>query len=243
MARSEPEPFHFQPGRILAGKYVVAEFLGGGWEGEAYLVHERSTGFPRVAKFYYPERNEKGKSLKEYVKRLEKLSDLGCVIRYMHSDSIRFRGEKLDFMVSTRAPGKQLSYYIKKRGRRLQPLEALLILEQIAIGLEAIHAQGMYHGDVHEDNVMVRRMGIHYDVRFLDFLHLGPTTLKRKRDDVFEMLMLLRDMTGGTARYAKQPELIKRLVKGGKRSLVLKEFPTALRVRQFLANRDAPDFI
>jgi serine/threonine protein kinase len=242
MARSEPTPFDFKPGRVLAGKYVVAEFLGGGWEGEAYLVHERTTGFPRVAKFYYPERNEKGKSLKEYVKRLEKLSDLGGVIRYMHSDSIRWAGKKLDFMVSTRAPGKQLSYYIKKRGV-LKPLEALLIVEQIAAGLEAIHAQNLYHGDVHEDNVMVRRVGIHHEVRFLDFINLGPTTRERKRDDVYDMLMLLRDMTGGKKKYAKQPALIKHLVKGGRRDLVYKEFPTAHRVRQFLSSRDAPDFV
>ncbi|MCA8914016.1 MAG: hypothetical protein KDB90_01290 [Planctomycetes bacterium] len=242
MARSEPTPFDFKPGRILAGKYVVAEFLGGGWEGEAYLVHERTTGFPRVAKFYYPERNEKGKSLKEYVKRLEKLSELGGVIRYMHSDTIRWAGQKLDFMVSTRAPGKQLSYYIKKRGT-LKPLEALLIVEQIAAGLEAIHAQGLYHGDVHEDNVMVRRNGIHHEVQFLDFINLGPTTRERKRDDVYDMLMLLRDMTGGKRRYAKQPALIKHLVKGGRRDLVYKEFPTAHLVRKFLTSRDAPDFI
>lgn len=243
MARSNPEPFNFQPGRVLAGKYVVAEFLGGGWEGEAYLMHEKSTGFPRVAKFYYPERNEKGKSLKEYVMRLERLSDLNCVIRYMHSDSIRYRGQKLDFMVSTRAPGKQLSYYIKKRGGALHPLEALLITEQIAIGLEAIHAQGLYHGDVHEDNVMVRRVGIHYQVLFLDFIHLGPTSRERKRDDVFDMLTLLRDMTGGKKMYAKQPALVKALVKGGRRKLIYKTFPTALRVRTFLQNKDAPDFV
>ena len=178
MARSSPDPFNFKPGRILAGKYEIDEFLGGGWEGEAYLVRERATGFKR------PERNERGTSLKEYVKRLEKLSDLNCVIRYMHSDSIRHKGERLDFMVSTHAPGRQLSFYIKRRGGKLSALESLLILEKIATGLDAIHSHGMYHGDVHEDNVMVRRVGIHYEVRFLDFIHLGRTTRERKRDDV-----------------------------------------------------------
>lgn len=242
MARSNPQPFDFQPGRVLAGKYVVAEFLGGGWEGEAYLVHEKSTGFARVAKFYYPERNEKGNSLKEYVKRLESLSDLGCVIRYMHSDSIRHHGTKLDFMVSTRAPGKQLSYYIKKRGGKLGALESLMILEKIIDGLEHIHARGLYHGDVHEDNVMISRVGIHFDVRFLDFIHLGPTTRKRKQEDVFDALMLLRDMTGGKARYAKQPPIIKALVKGGRRELVREAFPTPISVRKFLNHKDAPDF-
>lgn len=243
MARGNPDPFHFKPGRILAGKYEIDEFLGGGWEGEAYLVRERSTGFKRVVKFYYPERNEKGTSLKEYVKRLERLSDLGCVIRYMHSDAIRHKGERLDFMVSTHAPGKQLSYYIKKRGGKLSALESLLILQQIAGGLDAIHSHGMYHGDVHEDNVMVRRVGINYEVRFLDFIHLGRTTRERKRDDVYDMLTLLRDMTGGRRRYAKQPELVKTLAKGGRRDLIYKTFPTAKSVLKFLASKDAPDFV
>lgn len=243
MARSDPEPFHFKPGRILAGKYEIDEFLGGGWEGEAYLVRERATGFKRVAKFYYPERNEKGTSLKEYVRRLEKLSDLNCVIRYMHSDSIRHRGERLDFMISTHAPGRQLSYYIKKRGGKLSALESLLILEQIATGLDAIHSRGMYHGDVHEDNVMVRRVGIHFEVRFLDFIHLGRTTRERKRDDVYDMLTLVRDMTGGKRHYAKQPDLVKTLVKGARRDLIYKSFPTARSVLKFLQSKDAPDFI
>ena len=38
------ESFDFQPGRVLAGKYVIERKLGGGWEGEVYKVVEILTG-------------------------------------------------------------------------------------------------------------------------------------------------------------------------------------------------------
>lgn len=242
MTRNGPEPFDLKPGRTLAGKYRIVELLGGGWEGEAYLVREKATGLQRVAKFYYPERNVKGEALKAYARRLDQLSDLGCVIRYMHSDHIEYNGRKLDFMVSSRAAGEQLSHYIERRGGALAPLEALTIFDRVAAGLEDVHASGLYHGDVHEDNVMVVRRGIEFEIRFLDFINLGRTTRERKRDDVYDLMLLLRTMTGGTETYRKQPNLIKALIKGGRRDLVYKEFPSAKRVRKFLTSKAAPDF-
>lgn len=242
MASKEPEPFNLKPRRTLAGKYVIVEMLGSGWEGEAYLVREKKTGLIRVAKFYYPERNVKGEALKAYARRLDQLSDLSCVIRYMHSDHIVHNGRELDFMVSSRAAGEQLSHYIERRGGALDPLEALLIFDRIAEGLEDVHAAGLYHGDVHEDNVMVVQRGIRFEIRFLDFINLGRTTRERKRDDVYDLMTLLRTMTGGVKKYRKQPALIKALVKGGRRDLIYREFPTARRVRKFIASKEAPDF-
>lgn len=242
MTTKDPEPFHFQPGRVLAGKYTVVELLGAGWEGEAYLVREKATGLQRVAKFYYPERNVKGEALKAYARRLETLSELNCVIRYMHSDHIVHRGHRLSFMVSSRAAGEQLSHYIARRDGALDTFEALVLFERIAEGLEAVHAAKLYHGDVHEDNVMVVRRGIHFEIRFLDFINLGKTTRERKRDDIYDLMMLLRTMTGGPKKYRHQPPLIKHLVRGGRRDLIYRDFPTATRVRKFLASKDAPDF-
>src|SRR4051812_18252346 len=53
----KPRPFDFQPGKSVAGKYVVERYLGGGWEGEVYVIVEKATGIRRAAKFYYPHRD------------------------------------------------------------------------------------------------------------------------------------------------------------------------------------------
>ena len=48
MARKRPTvpritEFDFDPGRTVAGKYEIESKLGGGWEGEVYLVREIET--------------------------------------------------------------------------------------------------------------------------------------------------------------------------------------------------------
>ena len=49
-------------GRTVAGKYVIERPLGSGWEGEVYVIIERTTGIRRAAKFYYPHRDPMGKA-------------------------------------------------------------------------------------------------------------------------------------------------------------------------------------
>ena len=53
------ESFDLRPGRVIGGKYVVDDKLGGGWEGEVYRVTESKTGVTRAAKLFYPHRNER----------------------------------------------------------------------------------------------------------------------------------------------------------------------------------------
>ena len=59
MAKKTPriDEFDFEPGRKLAGKYVVESLLGSGYEGEVYKVVELRTGISRAAKIFYPQRN------------------------------------------------------------------------------------------------------------------------------------------------------------------------------------------
>lgn len=47
------QTFNFKPkSQLSGGKYTVVRKLGGGWEGEVYIVRERMIGILRAAKFF-----------------------------------------------------------------------------------------------------------------------------------------------------------------------------------------------
>jgi hypothetical protein len=73
MAPTDINAFNFQPGRVIAKKYVIERLLGAGWEAEVYLIRELSTGIEHTAKFFFPQRNIKDKSLKFYARKLHAL--------------------------------------------------------------------------------------------------------------------------------------------------------------------------
>ena len=75
----KPRRFDFPPGRTVAGKYEIERPLGRGWEGEVYVVRERSTGIERAAKFYYPHRDPMGKAAISYARKLDALRH--CPVR------------------------------------------------------------------------------------------------------------------------------------------------------------------
>ena len=45
----------------------------------------------------------------------------------------------------------------------LSAFEALHVLYVLAKGIAPIHARGEYHGDIHDDNIMIRRQGIGFE--------------------------------------------------------------------------------
>ena len=65
-----------------------------------------------------------------------------------------------------------LEAYLKRQpGGRLQPFPALHLLHALAQGIAPIHVIREYHGDLHTGNVMIRRVGLEFDVKIFDFFH------------------------------------------------------------------------
>ena len=220
---------------MLAGKYTVVGTLGAGWEGEVYEVVERKTGIHRAAKVFYPHRNADDSAVKFYATKLHRLRRCEIVIQYHHSISIRHRGVETTCLIGEFVDGELLAGLIaRQRGKRLPPFEALHVLYVLTVGVEQIHRAGEYHGDLHSDNVIVRRRGISFEVRLVDFYHWGPTTRATKQLDVIQLIQLLYEMVGGRARYASQPPSIKRICCGLKHGLMLNKFPTMLALREHL---------
>ena len=141
----------------------------------------------------------------------------------------------VSFLVSEFVEGCQLSEFLMSQSnKRLTPFQAIHLLYALAKGIEAIHAKKEYHGDLHSGNVMVRHFGLGFDLKIIDFFHWSHPKPENIRDDIVDMIKLFHEALGGAKHYAGQPDEVKSICCGLKKSLILKKFPTATKLRQHL---------
>ncbi|MEE9158421.1 MAG: protein kinase, partial [Gammaproteobacteria bacterium] len=149
------DTFGLYPGRVLARKYEVVSLLGTGWEGEVYKVRELATGIERAAKFFFPQRNPRDRTVNFYAKKLHKLRDCPILIQYHTQEQIVFHRKPLTFLVSDYVEGELLSVFLARQtGKRLPVFQGLHLLHTLASGIAMIHNQREYHGDLHTDNII-----------------------------------------------------------------------------------------
>jgi tRNA A-37 threonylcarbamoyl transferase component Bud32 len=233
------DAFKLTEGCILADKYEVMAFLGQGWEGEVYLIRETLTGIERAAKLFFPERNPRNRTAKLYARKLHKLRHCGILIHYMTQDVIRIRKLPITMLISEYVEGALLSDMLKQqRGRRFTPFEALHLLHALASGMADIHLAREYHGDLHTDNIIVRRFGIGFEVKLIDLFHRGAPKRENIHDDVCDLIRVFYDTLGGRRYYARHAPAIKSICCGLKRSLILKKYRTAGHLRDYLESMD-----
>lgn len=233
----KPKRFDFPPGKSVAGKYVVERPLGSGWEGEVYVVMERLTGIRRAAKFYYPHRDPLGKAAIAYARKLDALRHCPILMQYHHQETTYVQRRKVIVVVSELVEGKKLSEFLAEQpNRRLTAFEALHVLYTLARGISPIHARGEYHGDIHDDNIMIRRQGIGFDVKLLDFFDLGRPTRAKIHKDVLNLIQVFHTAVGGRVAYAQQPKVVKDIIRGLKDSLILARFQSAGDIQRHLEN-------
>ncbi len=231
------EAFDLPPGRAIGRKYEVVGKLGGGFEGEVYKIRERSTGIERAAKLFFPQRNLHNQAAKRYARKLHKLRECPMVIHYHTEEVITFRRIPITVLVSEYVEGDILTEFLKRQpGGRLHHFQALHLLYALVVGLECIHQHREYHGDLHSDNVIVSRYGLHFDLKLLDFFQQPTSKREGYQDDILLAVQLLYDATGGRRFYSKQPQAVKDICVGLKNSLILRRFPTASHLRVHLEN-------
>jgi len=231
--------YDLQPGITLGRNYFVVEFLGAGWEGEVYKVEERRTGVLRAAKIFYEGRRLSNRQMQRYARKLNRLRRCSIVTQYHHRDVARVGRETVEILVSDLADGEILSSFLDAQPRRrLASFEALHLLHSLVVGLEPIHYLGEYHGDIHSDNVLVRRVGLGFEVRLLDFFDLGRSTREKIQQDVFDLISLLFEVIGGPAGYLGAGAELRRIINGRKRFLIAQKFKTAGQLRIALENME-----
>lgn len=227
--------FDFQPGRLLAGRYHVLSFLGGGLEGEVYLVEEHQTGIERALKIFYPQWNRNGEASRRYATKLHRLRHCPIIIQYHGQGTLRFRGTEVSYVVSEYAPGEVLAKFLaRQRGGRLQPLAACHLLYALARGLEPVHAAGEYHGDLHTENVIVMRFGLTFQLKLLDFFPRSGRRRLLMQDDIIDVVKIFYDSLGGMRHYRNQPDEVKGICRGLRHSLILGRYPSMTALRRHL---------
>ncbi len=229
------DSFDLEPGDVLAGKYEIESHLGRGWEGEVFLVRELGTGIERAAKLFFPQRNPGNRTLTRYATILHRLRHCPILIQYHTQETIDYLGVPVTFIVSEYVEGEPLNVFLKRQpGKRLDPFQAFHLLHALAAGIESIHNLLEYHGDLHTENIIVRRAGLGFDVKLLDLYHWQAPKRVNIQDDVCDLIRIFYDSVGGRTRYSRQPREVKAICCGLKRSLILKKFSTAGQLRQRL---------
>jgi len=227
--------FDFPPGKRVAGKYQVERLLGSGWEGEVYAIVERNTGIRRAAKFYYPHRDPLGKAAISYARKLDALRHCTILMQYHHQEVTYVQRKRVIVVISELVEGQKLSEYLKTQpGNRLSTFEALHVIYALARGIAPIHARGEYHGDIHDDNIMIRREGISFEVKLIDFFDLGRPTRAKIHKDVLNLIQVFHTIVGGRDAYKDQPKVVKDIVRGLKDSLILQRFQSAGDIQRHL---------
>jgi serine/threonine protein kinase len=227
--------FNFTPGSVLAKKYEIVSHIGAGWEGEVYRIRELRTGIDRAAKLFYPHRNIGNHTAKRYAKKLHKLRYCSILIQYHTEELITFKGTPITVLVSEYVEGELLSDFLKNLpGKRLQPFEALHLLNALARGMEQIHAHNEYHGDLHSENIIVRRFGLTFDLKLIDLFHWEGSKAENRQEDICDLIRLFYDTLGGGKYYGRQPEAVKYICCGLKHSLILSKFRTMSHLRKHL---------
>jgi serine/threonine protein kinase len=231
--------YGLRPGFMIAGKYEVIEKLGAGWEGEVYRVRERSIGVERAAKLFYSHSDARNRATRFYARKLHKLRHCPILIQYHTGERIVIGSEKVNVLISEYVEGEMLTSFLRRQpGRKLTPFEGLHLLHELALGVEAIHRAREYHGDLHDDNIIIRRRGLSFNCKVVDMYDWGAPTAENIRDDVCDLIRIFYDSIGGKRTYWKQSAEIKYIVSGLKRTIITRKFRTAGHLRRHIETID-----
>jgi hypothetical protein len=229
--RKLPEAVNLAPGDVLARKYEVLARLKRG-EG-LYVLSERATGIERTARFFTAGSQRRAAS--SAAQKLHRLRHCDILVPYRTQETISLGGRDVTFLVSDPAKGEVLRDFLARQpGGKLPVFTGLHLLHALAAGLEKVHAAGEYHGELGVTNLFVRRRGLGFQVQLLD---VGEESLPRiggVQSDVFAMLRIFYEATGGARAYRRHPAPVKTLCCGLRRPQVADKYRDAGALKRYL---------
>ena len=197
-----------RPAQSSRGKYVIERPLGSGWEGEVYVIIEQPPASAGPPSFITPTAIRLGKAAITYARKLDALRHCPILMQYHHQEIAYVQQAEGRWSSSANwsKARSSASSSPSSRDHRLSTFEALHVLYVLAKGIAPIHARGEYHGDIHDDNIMIRRQGIGFEVKLLDFFDLGKPTTSKIHKDVLNLIEVFHTIVGGRERYAQPAE-------------------------------------
>lgn len=144
------------PGSMLAGRYEILELLGEGGMGAVYKANDHQ--LDRVIALKTIRQELAGDS--EILARFKQELILARQITHRNVIRIFDLGEDAGtkFITMEFADGSTLRSLISERGK-FPPAEAVDIMRQVCLALEAAHAEGVIHRDLKPQNIMRNQQG------------------------------------------------------------------------------------
>lgn len=181
------EPYHLQPGMILAGKYVVGTVIGFGGFGVIYRAWDQNLETVVAVKEYYPttflSRITGEKQVNVYDKKSQQAFDKGKrefmeEARNMakfnsHPNIVHvydfFEENGTAYFVMEYLDGCNLKTFMqtsRKRGTPVSVDTALEITQAVLSALKETHAAGIIHRDIKPGNIFICKNGT---IKLIDF--------------------------------------------------------------------------
>jgi|SRR5579871_1455455 len=141
---------------LLAGKYKVLGVLGQGGMGVVYVTEHVRLKQKRAVKFMLPEIAANKTAMDRFFNEAIVGANLkipGLVEVY---DLEEWNG--MPFIAMEFLEGRSLGSYLDEKGK-IDPWEALDIIAEATIPLQALHDRGIYHRDIKPDNIFLCSSG------------------------------------------------------------------------------------
>lgn len=146
-------------GPLLASRYLLEKRLGRGAMGQVYLARDENLVTRRVAvKTVRPDiLTDEDMQEGEAIARFEREARTAASIRHPNVVDVTDFGktpEGVFFLVMEYVEGETLHHLLRREGT-LSPKRTLLLLRQVAEGVEAAHDAGILHRDLKPANIFI----------------------------------------------------------------------------------------
>ena len=184
MSPKENENAAYLPeGTILQNRYLLGRVLGQGGFGITYIGYDNTLDARVAIKEYYPgdiaQRTPGDKTVMPYTqasgdyehgkkrfieeaRTLARFSDFPGIVSVKDC----FEEDNTAYMVMQFLEGIDLKEYLKRKGGKVSPEEAVSILTPVMDALKEIHRAGIIHRDISPDNIFITTEG---QIKLIDF--------------------------------------------------------------------------
>ena len=146
----------FEVGQVVGERFEILEILGTGGMGAVYKAHDRELDRLVALKTIRPELAGNAEMLRRFKQELVLARQIA------HRNIVRlydiFEGAGVKFLTMEYIEGEDFGTLLERQGK-LSPPEAVDVIRQVCLALEAAHHEGVIHRDLKPQNIMRDKQG------------------------------------------------------------------------------------